>query len=266
MSSVRQRLLRRMGEAIGDFDLIEEGDRILVAVSGGKDSYGLLALLDDMQPRAPVRFETLAWHLDQGQPDYDGAPLREWLVRRGRPFEIVRQDTYSVVKDKIPEGKTYCSLCSRLRRGILYDAAVALGCNKIALGHHREDALETLLLNLFFTGQLKTMPAKLVSDDRRNVVIRPLLYCAESDLAEYAREAAFPILPCRLCGSQEGAERAEAKRLLAELETRIPHVRASMLRALRNVRPTHLLDRGLWVALGLEEAREDEPERLLSLP
>jgi len=259
MSTVRQRLFRSIGRAIADFGLIEDGDRILVALSGGKDSYGMLVLLEDLRRRAPVRFELLAWHLDQGQPGYDGAPLRRWLEERGFAHVIAREDTYSVVIDRVPEGKTYCSLCSRLRRGILYNAAQAERCNKIALGHHRDDALETLLLNLFFAGQLKSMPPKLRSDDGRNVVVRPLAYCAEADLAAFAEEERFPILPCNLCGSQEGAQRAETKRLLAELEQRIPGVRASMLAALQNVRPTHLLDRELWGALALET---DLPRRL----
>jgi tRNA 2-thiocytidine biosynthesis protein TtcA len=262
VATVRDKLFRHLGRAVTDFDLIEEGDRILVAVSGGKDSYGLLTLLEELRPRAPVRYRLLAWHLDQGQPAYDGRPLRAWLTDRGIEHVIAREDTYSVVVDRVPEGKTYCSLCSRLRRGILYNAAQALGCNKIALGHHRDDALETLLLNLFFAGQLKAMPPKLVSDDGRNVVIRPLIYCAEADLAAFAAEERFPILPCNLCGSQPGAQRAETKRLLAELEARIPDVRASMLAALQNVRPTHLLDRELWATLGIHSAEDGEPVRI----
>jgi tRNA 2-thiocytidine biosynthesis protein TtcA len=262
LSVPRQKLLRLLGRAIADFTLIEPGDRILVALSGGKDSYSMMTLLEDERRRAPVHFSLLAWHLDQGQPGYDGAPLQRWLESRGFEHVIERQDTYSVVLEHVPEGKTYCSLCSRLRRGILYSAAQRLGCNKIALGHHREDVIETLLLNLFFSGQLKAMPPKLVSDDGRNVVIRPLTYCPEELLATFAREEAFPILPCRLCGSQEGAQREETKRLLRELEERIPHVRGSMLAALMNVRPTHLLDRELWRRLGAVSAEEHEPVRL----
>jgi tRNA 2-thiocytidine biosynthesis protein TtcA len=259
-------LRRNVGRAIADFGLIADGDRILVAVSGGKDSYGLLVILEELRQRAPVRFEIVAWHLDQGQPGYDGAPLRHWLNARGFRSVIAREDTYSVVVDRIPEGKTFCSLCSRLRRGILYNAAQELGCTKIALGHHRDDALETLLLNLFFAGQLRAMPPKLVSDDGRNVVIRPLITSAEADLAAFAQEERFPILPCNLCGSQEGAERAQMKRLLADLEARIPGVRASMLAALRNVRATHLWDRDLWAALGVGLAEESAPLRLRAHP
>lgn len=261
-SPVCQRLLRASGKAIADYRLIEEGDRVLVALSGGKDSYAMLTLLEEHRRRAPISFTLVAWHLDQAQPGYDGAPLRHWLEKSGHEHVIDRQDTYSLVMERVPEGKTYCSMCSRLRRGILYNAAQRLRCTKIALGHHREDCLETLLLNLFFAGQLKAMPPKLRSDDGRNVVIRPLAYCAEAELAAFAVEEGYPILPCNLCGSQDGAQRAETKRLLAELETRIPNVRSSMMAALMNVRPTHLLDRELWEKLGAAEPTEDEPLRL----
>ena len=236
-------LLRDVGRAIGDFGLIEDGDRILVAISGGKDSYSLLVLLRALQRRAPVRFSLLAVHLDQGHPGYDGAPLRDWLAREEVEHVILREDTYTVVTDKIPEGKTYCSLCARLRRGILYSAASELGCNKIALGHHRDDALETLLLNLFFGGKLAAMPARLVSDDGRHVVVRPLIYCAEKTLARFAVEQGFPILPCNLCGSQSEAQRKQMKALLDRLEGEHPELRQTMLAALGNVIPSHLLDR-----------------------
>jgi len=248
---LERKLLSRVGRSIRAFQMIEEGDRVLVAMSGGKDSYGLLRLLDRLRERAPVRFELVAWHLDQVQPGYDGEPLRKWLERWGGEFVIARQDTYSVVIDKLDEGATYCSLCSRLRRGILYNAAVELGCNKIALGHHGDDAVETLLLNLMFTGQLKTMPAWLRSDDGRNTVIRPLINCYEKELLEYSEEQQFPILPCNLCGSQTGLQRQEVKAMLGRLEERYPKVRGSMLAALGNVRATHLLDTSLWQDLGL---------------
>ena len=215
----------------------------MVAISGGKDSYGLLVLLRALQARAPVSFELLAVHLDQGQPGYDGAPLERWLQAEGVPYKILREDTYSIVTDKIPEGKTYCSLCSRLRRGILYRVASELGCNKIALGHHREDALETLLLNLFFGGKLASMPPRLVTDDGRFVVIRPLAYAAEADLAALAEERHFPILPCRLCGSQDEAQRKQMKALLADLERKHPTLRQTMLAAIGNVIPSHLYGR-----------------------
>jgi tRNA 2-thiocytidine biosynthesis protein TtcA len=242
---LERRLLRDMGRAIGNHQLIESGDRILVAMSGGKDSYALCVLLRQLQARAPVSFDLLAVHLDQGQPGYDGAPLERWLTSEGIPHKVLHEDTYSIVTDKIPEGKTYCSLCARLRRGILYRAAGELGCNKIALGHHRDDALETLLLNLFFGGKLASMPPKLTSDDGRFVVIRPLAYAAESDLAAFAAERRFPILPCKLCGSQDEAQRKQMKALLNDLESKHPTLRQTMLAALGNVNPSHLYDRRL---------------------
>jgi len=242
---LERHLLRDVGRAIADHDLIHDGDRILVAMSGGKDSYGLLVLLRALQRRAPVRFDLLAVHLDQGHPGYDGAPLRDWLEAEEVSYRILREDTYSIVTEKVPAGKTYCSLCSRLRRGILYQAATDLGCNKIALGHHREDTLETALLNLFFGGKLAAMPARLTSDDRRHVVIRPLIYCAEAHLAALAEARRFPILPCNLCGSQAEAQRKQMKALLTQMERSNPNLRQTMLAALGNVVPTHLLDRNL---------------------
>ena len=257
MLELERRLLRDVGRAIGDHGLIESGDRIMVAMSGGKDSYALCVLLEALQKRAPIRFDLVAVHLDQGQPGYDGAPLRDWLAADGVPHKILHENTYAVVTDKIPEGKTYCSLCSRLRRGILYRAAGELGCNKIALGHHRDDALETLLLNLFFGGKLATMPPKLTSDDGRFVVIRPLAYVAEADLAAFAAERRFPILPCKLCGSQDEAQRKQMKALLTELEEKHPNLRATMLAALGNVNPSHLYDRRLQPARDADAAETD---------
>jgi tRNA 2-thiocytidine biosynthesis protein TtcA len=245
-SAAERSLLRDTGRAIGDFQLIGEGDRILVALSGGKDSYSMLVLLRALQRRAPVRFSLLAVHLDQGHPGYDGTPLRSWLEREGFDHHILREDTYAIVTEKIPEGKTTCSLCSRLRRGILYRVASELGCNKIALGHHRDDALETLLLNLFFGGKLAAMPARLTSDDGQHVVIRPLIYCAEQTVARFATEQAFPILPCNLCGSRGEAQRQQMKALLDRMEAEHPQLRQSMLAALGNVNPSHLLDRNLY--------------------
>jgi tRNA 2-thiocytidine biosynthesis protein TtcA len=247
---LERRLLRDVGRAIGNHRLIESGDRILVAMSGGKDSYALCVLLRQLQARAPVAFDLVAVHLDQGQPGYDGAPLERWLAAEGIPYKILHEDTYSIVTDKIPEGKTYCSLCARLRRGILYRAAAELGCNKVALGHHRDDALETLLLNLFFGGKLASMPPRLTSDDGRFVVIRPLAYAAESDLAAFAAERRFPILPCKLCGSQDEAQRKQMKALLDELESKHPTLRQSMLAALGNVNPSHLYDQRLYDPAG----------------
>jgi tRNA 2-thiocytidine biosynthesis protein TtcA len=230
-----------MGRCIFDFQLIEAGDRVMVAISGGKDSYALLRLLERSRKRAPVPFEIVAVHLDQGHPGYDGAPLEAWLRDHGHEYRIIRKDTYQLVIQRIPEGKTYCSMCSRLRRGILYNVAQELGCTKIALGHHRDDAIETLMLNLMFNGSLSAMPAKLISDDGRNTVIRPLLYCAEHDIAAYADQMEFPILPCNLCGSQENLWRQQVKQMLDDLEQRAPQVRQSMLAALKNVHTSHLL-------------------------
>ena len=245
---LERRLTRDVGRALNDFHLLDDGDRLLVAMSGGKDSYALCVLLRDLQKRAPIRFEIIAVHVDQGHPGYDGAPLERWLKDQGVPYRVLHEDTYSIVTEKIPEGKTYCSLCARLRRGILYQAATELGCNKIALGHHRDDALETLLLNLFFSGKLATMPPRLVSDDGKHVVIRPLVYCAEEHLAAFAAERRFPILPCNLCGSQSEAQRKQMKALLAELEAKHPTLRQTMLAAMGNVNPSHLFDKKLFPA------------------
>ena len=255
---LERELARDLGRCITDFELIAEGDRIMVCLSGGKDSYTMLHMLERARRKSPVKFSLLAVHLDQGHPGYDGSPLENWLREHKFDYRILREDTYSVVTDKIEEGKTYCSLCSRLRRGVLYNAAQEFGCTKIALGHHRDDAIETLMLNLTFSGQLKAMPPKLISDDERNVVIRPLLYAAEKTIAEFSRVMAFPILPCDLCGSQENLMRQQMKRVLTELETLAPRVRESMLGALMNVRPTHLLDADLWKKLGLAVATERE--------
>ena len=244
-------LYRQVKQTCLDHELLAAGDRVMVAMSGGKDSYSMLQVLGLLVPRLPFRVELVAVHLDQQQPGYDGAPLRAWLERCGWPFEILSEDTYSVVTSHLDETQTYCSLCSRLRRGILYGAAERLGCNKIALGHHRDDSLETFLLNLFYSGKLQAMPARYTTDDGRFEVIRPMIDCAERDIAAYAAAVEFPILPCNLCGSQDGLKRDAMTRLLDELERTHPHVRSVMWSALHNVRPTHLLDRDVqsaWAA------------------
>ena len=247
-----KRIRRKAGEAIADFAMIEQGDQVMVCLSGGKDSYGLLDVLLSLKERSPAQFELIAVNLDQKQPGFPAQVLPGYLAARGVPFRIVEQDTYSVVKRVIPEGKTMCSLCSRLRRGALYRAAGELGATKIALGHHRDDILATFFLNLFHGGKLKAMPAKLLSDDGRHVVIRPLAYVAEEDLAAYAEAKAFPIIPCRLCGSQENLQRKVVNELLRQWEKQFPGRIESILRALTDVTPSHLLDRKLFDFLNLE--------------
>jgi tRNA 2-thiocytidine biosynthesis protein TtcA len=245
-AKLAKRIRRQVGEAIADFNMIAEGDRVMVCLSGGKDSHGLLDVLLSLKEKAPVRFELIAVNLDQKQPGFPAHVLPEYLAARGVPFRIVEQDTYSVVKRLIPEGKTMCSLCSRLRRGVLYRVASELGATKIALGHHRDDVLTTFFLNLFHGGQLKAMPAKLVSDDGKHVVIRPLVYVAEQDLAAYAEAKRFPIIPCTLCGSQENLERKRIGEMLRDWGRQHPGRIESILRAMTDVRSSHLLDRKLF--------------------
>ena len=243
MTRLEHRLAQEVKQTCAEYQLLAPGDRVMVAMSGGKDSYTLFHLLAKLVPRLPFAVELVAVHLDQAQPGYDGAGLRAYLEKSGQPFEILREDTYSVVTSHLPDTATYCSLCSRLRRGILYTAAERLGCTKIALGHHRDDSLETFLLNLFYGGRMQAMPARYRTDDDRFDVIRPLIQCAEADIAGFAAEQGFPIIPCNLCGSQDGLKRDAMTALLAQLEQDNPHLRAVMFNALKNIRPTHLLDR-----------------------
>jgi tRNA 2-thiocytidine biosynthesis protein TtcA len=251
-NKLAKRLRRLVGQAIADFNMIERGDRVMVCLSGGKDSYTLLAMLRQLQAKAPVEFELVAVHLDQKQPGYDADVLPNYLRSIEMPFEIIEQDTYSVVKRVVPEGKTMCGLCSRLRRGALYNYAERKGFTKIALGHHRDDIVETMFLNLFYQSSLRAMPPKLLSDDGKHVLIRPLSYCKEDDIADYAEQQAFPIMPCDLCGSQEALQRKAIKQMLAEWERKHPGRTENIFRALTSVSPSQLADRNLFdfAALG----------------
>ncbi len=245
-TQLHTQLLRLTGKAVADFNMIEDGDRVMVCLSGGKDSYGLLDLLLALRERAPIDFELIAVNLDQKQPGFPAHVLPAYLTTRGVPFRIETQDTYSIVKRLVPEGKTMCSLCSRLRRGVLYRVAGELGATKIALGHHRDDILGTFFLNLFYGGRMKAMPPKLVSDDGKHIVIRPLAYVREADLARYARAQEFPIIPCNLCGSQENLKRKEIKRMLVEWEREQPGRVRNVFNALARVTPSHLMDAALY--------------------
>jgi len=249
---LRGRLEHQVGKAIGDFNMIEEGDTVMVCMSGGKDSYTMLEILRALQRRAPIDFKLIAMNLDQKQPGFPDHVLPEYLKSTGVEFRIETQDTYSIVKEKIPEGKTTCSLCSRLRRGIIYRVAGELGANKIALGHHRDDMIETLFLNMFFGGKLKAMPPKLVTDKGDHIVIRPLAYCAEKDIARFARGMEFPIIPCNLCGSQENLQRQNIKEMLTQWELQYPGRSQTIFTAMQNVKPSHLLDGSLFDFVNLK--------------
>jgi tRNA 2-thiocytidine biosynthesis protein TtcA len=255
-NKLHKRLCRQVGQAIGDFNMIEDGDKVMVCLSGGKDSYALLDILLTLRERAPIRFDIVAVNLDQKQPNFPAHVLPEYLTRLGIPFHIETQDTYSIVKRVIPEGKTTCSLCSRLRRGILYRVADELGATKIALGHHRDDILETFFLNMFFGSKLKGMPPKLQSDDGKHIVIRPLAYVKEADTSRYAQVRQFPIIPCDLCGSQENLQRKQIKAMLREWEKKFPGRVENIFSSLSTVVPSHLMDRDLFGFAGLQATGE----------
>lgn len=256
-SKTEKKLLHYTGKAIADYKMIQTGDRVMVCLSGGKDSFTLLRLLHLLQLRTNGKFEIFAFTLDQQQPGWDDSPLRNWLEDKKIPFDIVSQDTYSIVKEKLPEGKTYCSLCSRLRRGIIYNYAEEHGFTKIALGHHRDDLIESLLMSIFYNGEVRSMPPKLLTDDKRNIVIRPLALCQEQDIIQYAEEQAFPIIPCNLCGSQDNLKRQRIKQLLKDMSDENPKIPSNMLHALTSVKPSQLMDKNLWDFHSLEQQRKE---------
>ena len=259
---LRNSLISATGKAIGDYNMIEDGDTVLVCMSGGKDSHAMLMLLLALQERAPIDFKLIAMNLDQKQPGFPADILPAYLEKLGVEYRIVEADTYSIVKEKIPEGKTTCSLCSRLRRGVIYRTAKELGANKIALGHHRDDIVETLFLNLFFGAKMKAMPPKLATNDRQNIVIRPLAYCAEKDIAAYARQMGFPIIPCDLCGSQENLQRQNVKEMLHAWELEQPGRVNNIFRAIGNVEPSHLADTNLYDFKNLSQASTEDEDPL----
>lgn len=246
LETLEKKLLHYTGKAIADYKMIQHGDRIMVCLSGGKDSYTMLRILQLLQQRAKAKFEIFAFTLDQAQPGWDDSGLRSWLDKFKIPFEVLHRDTYSIVKEKIPENQTYCSLCSRLRRGIIYRYAEEKGFNKIALGHHRDDLIRTLLMSIFYNGQIRSMPPKLLSDNKKHIIIRPLSYCQEADIAAFAKAMEFPIIPCTLCGSQENLMRKKIKILVDQLAAENPKVPSNMLRALGTIKPSQLMDKNLW--------------------
>jgi tRNA 2-thiocytidine biosynthesis protein TtcA len=259
-NKLSKRLHRQVGQAIGDFNMIEPGDKVMVCLSGGKDSYALLDILISLRERAPVKFDLVAVNLDQKQPGFPADVLPRYLETRGVPFHIENQDTYSIVKRLVPEGKTMCSLCSRLRRGILYRVASELGATKIALGHHRDDMVVTLLMNMFFGSRLKGMPPKLVSDDGKHVVIRPLAYVAETDLERWAQHRQFPIIPCTLCGSQDNLQRVQVKKMIREWEKQYPGRTDNMFTAMGRVVPSHLMDQKLYPFTTIQATGQADPD------
>ncbi len=256
LAELEKKLLHYTGKAIADFNMIQHGDRIMVCLSGGKDSFTLLRILSLLQRRARIDFEIFAFTLDQAQPGWDDRALRDWLATHKIPHEILTRDTYSIVIDKIPEGNTYCALCSRLRRGIIYRYAEEKGFNKIALGHHRDDLIRTLLMSILYNGEIRSMPPKLLSDNKKHILIRPLVYCQEADIAAFAQEMAFPIIPCNLCGSQENLMRKRVKTLIDQLAADNPKVPSNILHALTSIKPSQLMDKNFWDFKGLESQRD----------
>ena len=274
MSKIQQlekKLLHYLGKAIADYNMIQKGDRVMVCLSGGKDSFTLLHLLHQLRKRSRNRFEVFSYTLDQKQPGWDDGALRDWLEQRGYPYEIAAKNTYAIVTEKIPEGNTYCSLCARLRRGTIYEYASRHGYTKIALGHHRDDLIQSLLMSILYNGEVRSMPPKLLTDDKRNIVIRPLAYCQEKDIASYAELQGFPIIPCNLCGSQENLSRKRIKRMIEDLAAENPKIPSNMLHALGNILPSQMMDRELWDFRSLElqrlaaESQMVEPEIKQSL-
>lgn len=254
-SKTEKKLLHYTGKAIAHYNMIQTGDKVMVCLSGGKDSFTMLCLLRMLQKRTNNKFSVSAFTLDQAQPGWDDTKLRAWLEGREIPYAIIREDTYSIVKEKIPEGKTYCSLCSRLRRGIIYRYAGDQGFTKIALGHHRDDMIRTLLMSILYSGEIKSMPPKLLTDNKEHIVIRPLAYCQEKDIIQYAQEQQFPIIPCNLCGSQEKLARKRVARLIDELAKENPKIPSNMLHALQNVKPSQLMDSDRWDFKNLEKEK-----------
>jgi len=251
-SLVEKKLLHYTGKAISDFKMIQKGDRVMVCLSGGKDSFTLLFMLDLLRKRSKHKFELAAFTLDQAQPGWNDTALRAYLDDSKIPYEIMRQDTYTIVKSKIPVGATYCALCSRLRRGIIYSHAEAQGFTKVALGHHRDDMIRTLLMSLFYNGEIRSMPPKLLSDNKKHILIRPLAYCQEKDIIKYSEERKFPIIPCNLCGSQENLSRVKVKKLIDQLALENPKIPSNMLHALKSIKPSQLMDASLWNFRDLE--------------
>lgn len=252
-SLIEKKLLHYTGKAIADFNMIQRGDRVMVCLSGGKDSFSMLTILDQLRRRSGNKFEIFAFTLDQAQPGWDDSNLRQWLAQKSIPHEILTRDTYTIVKEKVPEGKTYCSLCSRLRRGIIYRYAEEQGFTKIALGHHRDDMIRTLMMSVLYNGDLRSMPPKLLSDNKKHIVIRPMCYVQEKDIITFATEQNFPIIPCNLCGSQENLMRKKVARLIDQLAEENPKVPSNMLHALQSIKPSQLMDQSMWDFRNLEK-------------